>query len=300
MTDQDNKKDSEELTHKDSLSLRSLGRDALRWCTRHAVGNWFVLGAFVCGIGAAIAAQFEPNPNAVAIKGMLATIAIILQSIGWGFGLGAKKQCTALRTENMKLRERLQRVACFEKNLDAIFGVWLKYVINELKLGNDSRASFYLWDDHGRAGSEFLFIARESTNPALRKQGRERFPGDQGVISDAWHSDDGVASYFASKNVKTDDDVMKDMIKTYHFSEDEAKRLTMKARVILGHVIRHNQSNVGIVIVESMRKVNEKTKRTAYVRACSDLITKITPCIGRLFEMYSNAVFKQEETEEEA
>ena len=32
----------------------------------------------------------------------------------------------------------------------------------------------------------------------------------------------------------------------------------------------------------------------------SDLIKKITPCIGRLFEMYSNAVFKQEETEEEA
>lgn len=121
MTDQDNKNDSEELIHKDSLSLRSLGRDALRLCMRHAVGNWFVLVAFLCGIGAAIAAQFEPALKAVAIKGMLATIAIILQAIGWGFGLGAKKQCTSLRTENMKLRERLQRVAYFEKNMDAIF-----------------------------------------------------------------------------------------------------------------------------------------------------------------------------------
>ena len=103
------------------MSLRSLGRDALRLCMRHAVGNWFVLVAFLCGIGAAIAAQFEPALKAVAIKGMLATIAIILQAIGWGFGLGAKKQCTSLRTENMKLRERLQRVAYFEKNMDAIF-----------------------------------------------------------------------------------------------------------------------------------------------------------------------------------
>ncbi len=92
MTDQDNKNDSEELIHKDSLSLRSFGRDALRWCTRHAVGNWFVLVAFLCGIGAAIAAQFEPAPKAVTIKGMLATIAIILQAIGWGFGRKQKKR----------------------------------------------------------------------------------------------------------------------------------------------------------------------------------------------------------------
>ena len=51
MTDQDNKNDSEELIHKDSLSLRSLGRDALRWCTRHAVGNWFVLGHLFVELG---------------------------------------------------------------------------------------------------------------------------------------------------------------------------------------------------------------------------------------------------------
>lgn len=292
--------DADELPHSsDSLSLRTLGRDALRWCTRYAVGNWFVLASFLCGIGAAVCARYEPNQTAVTTKGVLAVLAIVMQAIGWSLGLGSKKQSDKLRSANEKLRDRLQRVAYFEKNMDAIFGAWLKYILNELKLGNDSRASFYLWDDHGKVGSEFLFVAREATNPALRKQGRDRFPGDQGVISDAWHSDDGVASYFAGKNLKTDEDVLNDMVKNCHLSEADAARLTMISRMIIGHVVRHNQSNVGILIVESMRKVNEKTKRTAYVKACSDLMKKVAPCLGRLFDMYSNAVFKQEDPTEE-
>lgn len=125
MVEQSETIDVDELPHSsDSLSLRTLGRDALRWCTRYAVGNWFVLASFLCGIGAAVCARYEPNQTAVTIKGVLAVLSIVMQAVGWSLGLGSKKQCDKLRSANEKLRDRLQRVAYFEKNMDAIFGAW--------------------------------------------------------------------------------------------------------------------------------------------------------------------------------
>lgn len=285
---------------KDVLSLRSLGHDALRWCTHHAVGNWFVFASFACGIGAAIAAQWEPSPTAVKIKGALSIAAIALQAAGWGLGLGAKKLCDKLRLENDRLQNRLQRVSLIEENVESIFGVWLNLILGEMKMDGECRASFYVWDDKGCVGNEFVYLARESSDPVLKRKGRDRYPGHQGVISEAWHDNNGMASYFASKNVKTDAEVVTDMVKRYGFSQSVADGLTMKSRVILGHVIMGRQGKLGIVVIESLQSVNKKEKREAYRKRCMDVVKKVTPHITRLFEIYSNSMFKQEDPTEEA
>lgn len=295
----ESKETSVQRPSKDALSLRSLGYDTLRWCTRHAVGNWFVFASFVCGIGAAIAAQWEPNPTAVKIKGTLSVAAIALQAIGWGLGLGAKRLCDKVRSENDSLRNRLQRVSLIEENVESIFGVWLNLILSEMKMDGECRASFYVWDDKGCVGNEFVYLARESNDPVLKRKGRERFPGTQGVISEAWHDNNGMASYFASKNVKTDADVVDDMVKRYGFSRSVAEGLTMKSRVILGHVIVGRQGKLGIVVIESLQKVSKKEKREAYQKRCADVVKKVTPHITRLFEIYSNSMFKQEDPTEE-
>lgn len=285
--------------------LSEILSDMVAWCTRKGVQNWLsgipILVTIALGIWAIYASrQGHLEQTMQGWKYLTAAIIVpIVQLFGWWLGVASKNQLDKITSENGNLKNRLQRVSLIEENVESIFGVWLNLILGEMKMDGECRASFYVWDDKGCAGNEFVYLARESRDPVLKRKGRDRFPGTQGVISEAWHDNNGMASYFASKNVKTDADVVDDMVKRYGFSQSAAAGLTMKSRVILGHVIAGRQGKLGIVVMESLLKVNKKEKREAYQKRCADVVKKVTPHITRLFEIYSNSMFKQEDPTEE-
>lgn len=277
----------------------------LDWCAQNAIHNWLTGIAILVGLVSAIVAIYAAHEGQLddtlkCWKYCLWTaLAPLFQFLGWLLGFQSKKLYEAACNQRDDYRERLHRVEFMEKNMDSIFGVWLEYILNEMKLGGESRASFYVLDDKGCAGREFLFVARVSQDALLERLVRTRFPGDQGVIAEAWKSDSGMASYFASQNVKTDADVVSEMVAKYGFSQAEAESLSMKSRVIIGHVLKNERRKVGIVVIESLHGVKARARKQ-HEKMCADIVKKVSPHLIRLFEMYSDSQFKQEEPEEEA
>lgn len=287
--------------------ISEIRRDIVAWCVRKGIQNWVSGFSFVImiilGIITIYVSCSNENKLDETLKGWkylsLALLVPISQFINWLLGLASKTQLDRTLDENRSLKRRLSKVELIEQNMESIFGVWLNLILGEVKLEGDCRASFYVWDDKGSVGSEFVYLARESKDPRLKKKGRERFPGDQGVISEAWHNKEGAASYFASMNVKSDADVVNDMVDKYCFTRESANSLTMKSKVILGHVIVSQHGKVGVVIVESLLGIKKKDKRELCQKRCADVVKKVTPHITRLFEIYSNSMFKQEDPIEE-
>ena len=288
--------------------ISEIWRDIIAWCARKGIQNWLsgfaMLVTIILG-GVAIYASYQGRDHLdEALKDwkyLSFTILVpISQFFSWMIGLASKRQLDKVTQENHSLKMRLSKVELIEQNMESIFGVWLNLILGEVKMDGDCRASFYVWDDKGSVGNEFVYLARESNDPRLKRKGRDRFPGDQGVISHAWHNKDGMASYFASRNVKTEADVVKDMVDKYGFTPESANGLTMKSKVILGHVIVGPHGKLGVVIVESLQGIDKRAKRNACLKRCSDVVMKATPHITRLFEIYSNSMFKQEDPVEES
>ena len=90
------------------------------------------------------------------------------------------------------------------------------------------------------------------------------------------------------------------MIDKYGFTLESANGLTMKSKVILGNVIVGRHGKLGVVIVESLQGIDKRVKRDACQKRCSEVVKKVTPHITRLFEIYSNSMFKQEDPVEES
>ena len=288
-------------------NISEIWRDVVAWCVRKGIQNWLSGFAFfimiILGVITIVVSCKGGNQLDAILKSWEyltgAILAPISEFVAFLLGCASKTQCDRAMNENRDLKSRLSKVELIEQNMESIFGVWLNLILVEVKFEGDCRASFYVWDDKGSVGSEFVYLARESNDPKLRRKGRERFPGNQGVISEAWHNKEGAASYFASKNVKTEEDVVNDMVDKYRFDMAAANSLTMKSKVILGHVIVGRYGKVGVVIVESLHGVKQKEKRDLYKRRCADVVKKVTPHITRLFEIYSNSMFKQEDPIEE-
>ena len=295
----------------DSIMMRDISeiwRDITTWCARKGIQNWLSGFAMLMTIILSCVAIYASRQGGAYLDGTLknskylsfAILVPISQFFSWMIGLASKEQLDKVTLENHSLTLRLSKVELIEQNMESIFGVWLNLILGEVKMDGDCRASFYVWDDKGSAGNEFVYLARESNDPKLKRKGRDRFPGQQGVISHAWHDKDGMASYFASRNVKTEADVVKDMVDKYGFTPESANGLTMKSRVILGHVIVGRHGKLGVVIVESLQGIDKCAKRDACQKRCSEVVKKVTPHITRLFEIYSNSMFKQEDPVEES
>lgn len=287
--------------------ISQIGRDIVAWCARKGIQNWVSGFSMIVAIalgGVAIYKSYQGgNQLDETLKSWkylsCAILVPVSQFLSWALGVASKGQLDRIITENNHLKGRLSKVELIEQNMESVFGVWLNLILGEVKMDGDCRASFYVWDDKGSVGNEFVYLARESNDPRLKRKGRDRFPGDQGVISVAWRDKDGIASYFATSGVRTDADVVKDMVDKYALPMEVANGLTMKAKVILGHVITGRYGKVGVVVVESLQGVRNRGKRNAYLKRCTEVVKKVTPHITRLFEIYSNSMFKQEDPMEE-
>ena len=164
--------------------ISEIGRDIVAWCALKGVQNWLsgfaILVAIALGIFTIYASNQGKDCLDKTINGWkylsFAILIPVSQFLSWLCGFASKGQINQVMIENQNLRNRLSRVELIEQNMESIFGVWLNLIIGEVKMDGECRASFYVWDDKDSVGNEFVYLARESSDPMLKRKGRDHFP----------------------------------------------------------------------------------------------------------------------------
>lgn len=113
---------------------------------------------------------------------------------------------------------------------------------------SDTRISVYCYENNNRV---FIPIARISGNPNYEEQGRAWYPDNQGVIAKAWR--DAFFSY-GVEGVESEEEWVQEQVKSFNFTEEEARALSMKSMSFIAWQIRYQDQSIGVVVIESTDK----------------------------------------------
>lgn len=107
---------------------------------------------------------------------------------------------------------------------------------------NHQRISIYC-----HVGGEFVMLARESTSTKLERSGRPVYPGEQGVIGEAW--DRGESTRWNWPEDRREWNELQ--TSEYGMSPEVAEALAMQARSIVAMRLTHDNVHVGVIVMES-------------------------------------------------
>ena len=151
----------------------------------------------------------------------------------------------------IELKEKLD---FYTNNISTLVDGLLYSFAGELNLGNSDRVTVYASVKTSENGSEFIPIARYAGNPQFRAKGRASYPGNEGIISKAWHE----GHYFDNKVPSVDDT---QAYNDYHFQhygvkESVCNSIKMKSRLYYGWRVRDSsgRKDVAVIILESTSK----------------------------------------------
>ena len=169
-----------------------------------------------------------------------------------------KKELVDTNTKNCELQQSLEEAQnavsdIRSQNIDDLFYIssqFLRFLFNELELNHQDRLSIYI---HNPDKCYFSLIARYSSNTDFCKQHRQTFPDNEGVLGMAWRGNgtDLLKVYTLPTTFKS---YVNKCSKTYNIPEDAIKRFTMRSTRLLPIFIFKNYKQIGIFLVESVRK----------------------------------------------
>ncbi len=166
---------------------------------------------------------------------------------------------------------------------------FLRFLFNDLGLNQQDRLSIYI---HNSEKCYFSLIARYSSNTDFCKQHRQTFPDNQGVLGEAWRGNGTSALKVYTLSQKYDSYVKK-CVGDYYIPEDVVKQLAMKSTRMLPIFILNNKKQIGIFLVESVRKAADghsiKASRDGGNEKFSNVVEKYSVYIIDLIEMYLTA-----------
>lgn len=149
------------------------------------------------------------------------------------------------------LREKLD---FYTNNISTLVDGLLYSFAGELNLGNSDRVTVYASVKTSKNDSEFIPIARYAGNPHFRSKGRASYPGDEGIISKAWHE----GHYFDNK---VPDPSNTQAYNNYHqhnygVKESVCNGIKMKSRLYYGWRVKDSsgRKDVAVIILESTSK----------------------------------------------
>jgi hypothetical protein len=134
-----------------------------------------------------------------------------------------------------------QRILILEQFRDC-----LQLQARQFGLTRNERVTVYLYK-----GDHFINIVRYSEHPTYIKNGRARYPEDEGMIAKAWENGEAYEVIDTKyKNKRYNEQLRKRL----NITADVADRLTMKARCHAAFVIRDlgNKKNIGVIVFESV------------------------------------------------
>lgn len=169
-----------------------------------------------------------------------------------------QKELADAKTENSQLQQSLEEAQnaisdIRSQNIDDLFYIssqFLRFLFNELGLNHQDRLSIYI---HNPDKCYFSLIARYSSNTDFCKQHRQTFPDNEGVLGTAWRGN-GTGLLKVYTLPTTFKSYVNKCIKTFNIPEDSVKRFTMRSTRLLPIFIFNNQKQIGIFLVESVRK----------------------------------------------
>jgi len=235
--------------------------------------SFTVAGVIFIGLGGAFVGSYKGAVEWAKVVDVATFIAFILTNayIGLFFGgliyLSSEyiryEKTRKIEKENVKLKQDISElndislvVNGYQENIqnlnnqiyklqnDLAIG-WLKHVFKLFRMNSTERVSIYF-----EQNEVFSLLARYSANPHYKKAHRQKFPLNEGVISQAWSYGEKV-----EKNCPKYEDDMDGycdyMVSTYRFNIADLKRFYMKSCWYVAIAISKADDNLGVIVFES-------------------------------------------------
>ncbi|EJD6466177.1 hypothetical protein [Acinetobacter baumannii] len=122
---------------------------------------------------------------------------------------------------------------------------WLKHVFKLFQFNSTERVSIYF-----EQNEVFSLLARYSANPHYKKAHRQKFPLNEGVISQAWSYGEKVENS-CPKYDDDQDGYCAYMSSTYRFKIEDLKSFYMKSCWYVAIAISKADDNLGVIVFES-------------------------------------------------
>ena len=151
----------------------------------------------------------------------------------------AQSGMDAAQEQVQDLASQLQRL-----NIDLV-QTWLKSLSNNFGLDTNDRITVYY--EYGRA---FFLLARYSKNPEFRRVHRQKFPIDEGVISQAWQHEECVETECPEAN---EHQAYEDfLVEKYGYKREKPHSFNMKSCRLYAKAIIDAGDNIGVIVFESI------------------------------------------------
>lgn len=212
-------------------------------------GNFFIIVIPV------ITSIFYNNINAFKYNWAIWIVAVITFLIGW-------VQTNHQKDSIIEIRRKLYRAENERDHLrndkESIPYEVIKSLYNHWKLGYQDRITIYRYDlEH------FVPVGRYSQNRELKKRGREKYPKNEGYISECWHS--GYFYIDSLPNFKDKDkekEYIEKVAEESKMKKGELRNISMKSRTYFcKNLMDSNGLSIAIIVVESLKEklpVDEK------------------------------------------
>ncbi|MGE8571400.1 MAG: coiled-coil domain-containing protein [Acinetobacter amyesii] len=221
--------------------------------------------------------------------------------LGLANGLGAREEYTIIKSENSELMnslntkekeilekdnevnrkiEEIKRLSSsingYQENIqdlnnqiyelqnDIAVG-WLKHIFKLFKMNSMERVSIYFEQDE-----VFILLARYSVNPHYKKSHRQKFPLNQGVISQAWSYGEKIENQ-CPKYEGDGKEYFKYMSDTYAFRIEDLQSFYMKSCWYVAIAISKADDNLGVIVFESINEnILNDTDIKALISYCKE------------------------------
>ncbi|ULJ65430.1 hypothetical protein [Wielerella bovis] len=174
-----------------------------------------------------------------------------------------------------------------EENLNDLFNLssqFLRLLALKFEFSHHERISLYL---HDSVNNYFTLLARFSKNTRYCKKHRKTFPDEQGVLGAAWHGRHSFYEIYTLPNPKSTTALKK--WTELKMPEETIENLSMKSNELIVFPILHNQNNIGVILIESVRKSERPKNSDEYmtenkklfentIKECNTFLVELANC----------------------
>lgn len=189
------------------------------------------------------------------------------------------RQVGDIKKTNERLKDEQDKFRAVTENVKDLFNGYLYQLSSLLEFGNErennERVTLYVHD----GDSHFVPFSRYSSNPKFRSVTRDKYPDDEGVISEGWEHDWAFENRIPCR--ETEKGKWLDFHASKKMSRNTARKLNMASSLYAVKRISDDLGNsVAVLVVESTARERYeeeflKTHMSAQEKYVCELIIKL-------------------------
>ena len=169
--------------------------------------------------------------------------------------IGNQGKISRLSDQNAALKEEVRK---YEQDIEELVLGYLLTIAEQLSFGAEEgefeRITLYFHlDGEGEGDEMFLPFKRHSTNPQLKKKGRDAYPVTQGVIGEAWRKGSHCEESLPDPEAQWKEYVSR--LEGQGFSKQDVQRLRMQSRFLYGWRVKDTTAKnwLAVIVVEATK-----------------------------------------------